>query len=201
LRPIYHYASLGGETIRDLIFYEYAKLIARSAGFAGNYAFIVKKYTELREGRLAWSNLTREHRKELERGKSCAYCGSPRNIGFHHIIPLERGHRHPRQPGRIPRLLQHFQRGPRPLRVVGKHPAQRRRHPSTHSGEEIPEANIRHTQGTLDSTHLDGDGKLTVLDLGAVLGTQMGNTPSTQANKPAITPHTEENPKRETEGV
>jgi hypothetical protein len=91
LRPIYHYASLGGETIRDLIFYEYAKLIARSAGFAGNYAFIMKKYTELREGRLAWSNLTREHRKELERGKSCAYCGSPRNIGFHHIIPLSKG--------------------------------------------------------------------------------------------------------------
>ncbi len=56
------------ETIRDLIYYQYAKVIARSAFKAAdgkeakksNYGFIKNKFRELKNGVKSWSGITRE---------------------------------------------------------------------------------------------------------------------------------------------
>ncbi len=56
------------ETIRDLIFYQYAKVIARRAFSSsdgvqakrGNYGFIKQKFRQLKTGAVSWSDITRE---------------------------------------------------------------------------------------------------------------------------------------------
>ena len=56
------------ETIRDLLFYQCAKLIARSAfrvpdgkvAKAAHYGFIRKTFRELKSGAKSWSDITRE---------------------------------------------------------------------------------------------------------------------------------------------
>lgn len=78
------------DTVRKLIFWEYAKLIARAAGFENNYGFIVSRYKKLVSGEMAWSSTVRDYEKELEKGKVCTYCGATSNLSMDHIIPVSR---------------------------------------------------------------------------------------------------------------
>ncbi len=64
------------QTVRQLIFWQYAELIARAAGFEGNYGFIVSRYKKLNSGEMKWSSTIRDRLKELEKGLTCAYCGA-----------------------------------------------------------------------------------------------------------------------------
>jgi hypothetical protein len=83
-------------TVRQLIFWEYARLIARAAGFEGNYGFIVSRYKKLVSGEMSWSSSVRDYQKELEKGKICVYCGSTANLSTDHIIPISRAGVDPR---------------------------------------------------------------------------------------------------------
>lgn len=79
------------KTIKDLIYWEYAKLISGSAGFGRKqYPFVMKKFKELQSGTIKWSDILREDLK-LERDK-CAYCGSTENLSQDHIVPKRECH-------------------------------------------------------------------------------------------------------------
>jgi hypothetical protein len=83
-------------TIRDLIHYQYAKIIAKSAFGEPNgkdvkkkhYGFIHNTLNDLRSGRKKWSDITREDWQALEAGKRCSYCGvSGVELEREHIVP------------------------------------------------------------------------------------------------------------------
>jgi hypothetical protein len=82
-------------TIRDLIYYQYAKIIAKRAFTApdgkmakrGHYGFIKKMFRDLRDGAKSWSEITREDWQLVESEKECIYCGSGRSISREHIVP------------------------------------------------------------------------------------------------------------------
>lgn len=43
------------KTVRDLLHWQYAKLIARSAGYDKNYGFIMERFKKLQSGEVNWS--------------------------------------------------------------------------------------------------------------------------------------------------
>jgi len=80
------------KTIRDVIYWQYAKLIAESAGFGKkNYGFIMSKFKELQGGKIQWSTAIREYIKEHEIPDQCIYCGNKENLTLEHILPRSRG--------------------------------------------------------------------------------------------------------------
>ncbi|MEM5799355.1 MAG: HNH endonuclease [Candidatus Aenigmatarchaeota archaeon] len=77
------------KTIKDLIFWQYAKIISKSAGFGINArAFQMKKFKELQSGKILWSTSVREWIKENEKPNECIYCGSKKDLTIEHILPL-----------------------------------------------------------------------------------------------------------------
>jgi len=83
-------------TVRQLIYWEYAKLIAKAAGFEGNFGFIVSRYKKLQSGEIVWSSSIRDYEKELEKGRVCTYCGATAALSSDHIIPASRAGVDPR---------------------------------------------------------------------------------------------------------
>jgi hypothetical protein len=79
------------KTIRDLIFWQYAKLIAKSAGQAGKFGFIMDRFKKLQSGDIEWSGAIREYIKEQEVVGRCIYCGSTKDLSVDHLIPRARG--------------------------------------------------------------------------------------------------------------
>lgn len=83
------------KTIQDLIFYQYAKIIAKSAMKTGDnatakqkhYGFIKKTFRELRDGKKSWSDILREDLQFADSDKACVYCGATENLTKEHIIP------------------------------------------------------------------------------------------------------------------
>lgn len=83
-------------TVRQLIYWQYAQLIARAAGFEKNYGFIVSRYKKLESGEITWSSSVRDYQKELEKGRVCAYCGAAGALSTDHIVPISRAGVDPR---------------------------------------------------------------------------------------------------------
>lgn len=80
------------KTYKDLICYEYAKLIAAAAGMEGNYGFIMNRMKKLRDGEIEMSDVVREDRYQMQDGfEECIYCGSTENLTFDHLIPTSEG--------------------------------------------------------------------------------------------------------------
>ena len=83
------------KTIRDLIFYQYAKIIVRSAlkcedgmqAKKSSYGFIKNKFRELRDNDIHWSAILREDIQFVESDKKCIFCGSLDNLTKEHIVP------------------------------------------------------------------------------------------------------------------
>jgi 5-methylcytosine-specific restriction endonuclease McrA len=83
------------KTIRDLIYYQYAKIIAKSAFSTSDgkeakkraYGFIKKTFRELKNGTKSWSEITREDWQFVESEKKCIYCGTKSDLHKEHIIP------------------------------------------------------------------------------------------------------------------
>ncbi len=77
--------------MEELVYWEYAKLIARAAGFDKNYGFIVSRWKKLKSGEMEWSSSIRDREKEWEHGQACVYCGATGKLTVDHIIPACRG--------------------------------------------------------------------------------------------------------------
>jgi hypothetical protein len=84
------------QTVRQLIYWHYAHLIARAAGFEGNYGFIVSRYKKLDSGEMSWSSSVHDYQKELDKGRECIYCGETSRLSTDHIIPISRAGVDPR---------------------------------------------------------------------------------------------------------
>src|SRR3990170_9162383 len=80
------------KSIRDLIFWQYAKIISESAG-AGKrqYGFVMDRFKKLTSGEIQWSTSIREYVKECEKPEECIYCGTKTNLTLDHILPRSRG--------------------------------------------------------------------------------------------------------------
>jgi hypothetical protein len=79
-------------TVRDLLYWEYAKLIAGSAmGDRKAYGFITVTYKKLRAGQLTPSAILTENKRLVADGESCAYCGGAGRLEWEHVIPLAAG--------------------------------------------------------------------------------------------------------------
>jgi len=82
-------------TILDLIYYQYAKIIARRAFSVSDgkeakrlhYGFIKQTFRELKSGVKSWSEITREDWQFVESEKKCIYCGTESDIHKEHIVP------------------------------------------------------------------------------------------------------------------
>ena len=83
------------ETIRDLIFYQYAKVIARRAFTAEDgteakrkhYGFVKETFRKLKSGAISWSDITREDWQLVESDKKCIYCGHELDLHREHLVP------------------------------------------------------------------------------------------------------------------
>ena len=80
------------KTICEEIFYEYAKLMSRSA-FNGKLErpFITSKTFALKEGKIKMSDTIREWQREHALPNECVFCGSTENLTTDHLIPQSRG--------------------------------------------------------------------------------------------------------------
>lgn len=79
------------KTIRDQIFWQYAKLISKSAGLSGQRAFQMNRFTQLRDGKIVWSTTIREWLREHEKPDECIYCGMKGPLTTEHILPRSCG--------------------------------------------------------------------------------------------------------------
>lgn len=80
------------KTIRDLIYWQYAKIISESAGYGKRqYGFIMNRFKGLQSGKISWSTSIREYIKEREKLDICIYCGSKSNLTLEHVLPRSRG--------------------------------------------------------------------------------------------------------------
>ena len=75
------------KTVKDLIYWQYAKIIADSAGIGKkDYGFVMNKFKQLREGSISWNEI-REYVKERETGDRCGFCGATANLTLEHLLP------------------------------------------------------------------------------------------------------------------
>lgn len=80
------------KSVRDIIFWQYAKIIADSSNFGKtNYGFIMSKFKELQTKKIHWSTTIREYIKEHEIPNQCIYCGVNEKLTLEHILPSSKG--------------------------------------------------------------------------------------------------------------
>ncbi len=83
------------KTVKDQIFFQYAKIIACSAfGFENGsiakkeqYGFIKKRFRMLQSGEISWSDILREDKQLVDAEKKCVYCGAADDLSWEHIVP------------------------------------------------------------------------------------------------------------------
>jgi len=75
------------KTVKDLIFWQYAKIIAASSGIGKyDYGFVMAKFKQLRQGEIFWNEI-REYVKEKEQKDECIFCGSHTSLTVEHLLP------------------------------------------------------------------------------------------------------------------
>jgi hypothetical protein len=81
------------KTIREELFYEYAKLICRSVygSVEANRGFITNCFKDLRDGRKTMSGTMREWQREQEMPRECVFCKATETLQTDHLIPRSRG--------------------------------------------------------------------------------------------------------------
>lgn len=157
-------------TVRDLIYWEYSKLIARAAHRDDNYGFIVSRYKKLKDGSLQWSDRTSDTLKQMSRDRKCEYCGaSGIPLANDHIIPLVKGG--PDVPDNIVLACQHCNssKGDHDIfewYFVAQGKQQIPKLVFSKYLKMVWDFHVAH--GTIDRSDINHDGKLDVLDLGAI---------------------------------
>jgi len=92
------YVNLGGnmpppavKTVRDLIHWQYAKIIAASAGIGKhNWSFVMDRFKKLQQGEI-FLNEIREYVKEHEHKDECIFCGRTGSLTLEHLFPQSLG--------------------------------------------------------------------------------------------------------------
>lgn len=80
------------KTVREVIYYQYAKIISASSGFEKtNYGMVMSKWKKLCLGEIQWSSAVREWLKEKEEPSKCIYCGEEKELTVEHILPCSCG--------------------------------------------------------------------------------------------------------------
>jgi len=79
------------KTVREEIFYEYAKLISRSAHGSIRYGFVTDRFKKLSNGQVTISGTIQEWEREQELPHQCVFCSSLENPSTDHLIPRNRG--------------------------------------------------------------------------------------------------------------
>ena len=80
------------KTVEELIYWEYAKLITKSAGFdEKNYGFMTSRWKLLKTGKIKMSASIREWEIERKNRNVCIYCESAEKVQTEHIIPKSKG--------------------------------------------------------------------------------------------------------------
>jgi 5-methylcytosine-specific restriction endonuclease McrA len=79
------------KTIRELIYWEYAKLIAKAARFDKNYGFIMSKFKKLKNNHIRISDISEDDEEAMMMERVYAYCGSKEDLSVDHIISLIKG--------------------------------------------------------------------------------------------------------------
>jgi hypothetical protein len=179
-------------TVRQLIYWEYAKLIARAAGFAGNYGFIVSRYKKLESGEMVWSSSIRDHETELDCGRVCVYCGSTTQLSADHIVPMARA-------GVDPRVVTLLDSSDNCVCACRKCNASKGAKDvfewyGPERADELPDLvrskflklvyRLHETQGTLDTRDPNMDGVLDIHDLGVVITDLLGRLSAEAAQTP-----------------
>jgi hypothetical protein len=165
------------DSVRKLIYWQYANLIAKSAGFEGNWGFVMSRYKKLVSGEMKWSSTIRDYEKALESGMVCVYCGAKEDISMDHIIPISRAGVDPRIQG----LLNSFDNCVCACKKCNSTKSDRDAFEwyGQERTEEIPKLvlskflklvyTLHETQGTLDLRDPNMDGVLDIYDLGVVI--------------------------------
>ena len=156
------------KTIEDLIFWEYAKMIADSAKMGNNYRFIVSRWKKLKKGEINTSSTKKEwmHEQNIQT-KQCVYCGSQENLQTEHIIPKVNG-----GPDIADNLVNscrkcNLEKGTKNVFdfcILKQMPV-----PRIVKGKYLKLVYEEHKKhGTLDQSDIDGNGVLDLLDLCAI---------------------------------
>jgi hypothetical protein len=158
-------------TVRQLIYWEYAKLMAGSAvGDRKNYRYVMYCFKKLESGKLNASTILRENKLLVMSEKVCVYCEKAcDNLQWEHIIPRSRGGL-----DTIDNLVLacrdcNLAKGTRDLfEWYGKD--RQYEIPRLALGKYLKLIFDTHEQmGSLDEIDINADGQLNVFDLGAVL--------------------------------
>lgn len=157
------------KTVRELICWEYAKLMARSAGFDKNYGFIMNRYMKLKNGEIKFAGLDKDIREQMKEERCCIYCGSKENLSEDHIIPVSKGG--PDTPTNIVVSCLKCNMSKKDKDIFEWYYIFRKE-------QEIPKRvwskylklvwHFHSLHGTLDDIDINQDGTLNVLDLGAI---------------------------------
>jgi len=178
------------DTVRRFIHWQYAVLIARSAGFEGNYGFVVSRYKKLESGEMTWSSSVRDYEKDVDKGRVCVYCDSTTRLSTDHVVPISRAGVDPR----IAALLDSSDNCVRACKSCNSSKSDRDVFEwyGPERVDEIPKLvlskflklayRLHETQGTLDLKDPNMDGTLDIYDLGVVI-THLISKISTEAKK------------------
>lgn len=75
------------KSVKDLIQWQYAKIIAQSAGMGKKqYGFVMNRYQKLKASDIFWNEI-REYVKEHEKHDICIYCERPAKLTLEHLFP------------------------------------------------------------------------------------------------------------------
>jgi 5-methylcytosine-specific restriction endonuclease McrA len=183
------------KTIRDLIYYQYSKLIARSSfGIPDgvsvkkeHYGFIKSTFRALQSGRKSWSEITREDKQLVNEEKKCIYCGAgDTHLQWEHIVPKsiainERCRTCPKIQ-EIHNMVWACPECNRQKRTLGLYEFYRQKFPDDNKYyDRIPSLiekkylktiyNCHYCAKTLDFGDIDGDGEVSVRDIDAIINT------------------------------
>ncbi len=152
------------KTIKDLIFYQYAKLISSSAKISG-YKFVMSRMKLLSSGKIKMSMILREMKMQISGNKHCEYCQSTENLSWDHLIPRIKGGPDTVENGAWACRSCNSSKGSKGIyEWYGLN--KKDKIPRLIIGKYLKLLyDIHEEQGTLDASDLNGDGKLDVLDL------------------------------------
>lgn len=155
------------KTIRDLVFYQYAKIIASSAKIRG-HGFIVSTMKKLSSGEIKMSTALRELKMQMKSEENCCeYCRVSMDLSWDHLVPRSKGGPDTAENHVLACKHCNFSKGSKGLyEWYGL--SRKDEIPRLVAGKYLKLLyGIHETKGTLNAFDLNGDGKLDVFDLEA----------------------------------